>query len=90
MRLYRRPIEQRRIPGCSVCAAVDVNQALGLTIFNTAPAEYGLKVPLAWWIPGMLLALAYTICVYRRFAGKVRGAGSLTLIAAAIRGIAWA
>jgi cytochrome d ubiquinol oxidase subunit II len=48
------------------------NQSLGLTIYNTAPAEYGLKIALAWWIPGMLLALAYTVFVYRKFAGKVR------------------
>ena len=27
---------------------------LSLTIYNTAPGEYGLRVGLAWWIPGML------------------------------------
>jgi cytochrome d ubiquinol oxidase subunit II len=43
----------------------------GLTIYNTAPAAYGLKVGLAWWIPGMALACAYFVFVYRRFAGKV-------------------
>ena len=43
----------------------------GLTIYNTAPAEYGLQVGLAWWIPGMALAGVYTVFVYRRFAGKV-------------------
>lgn len=50
----------------------NVNRELGLTIYNTAPAAYGLKVGLAWWIPGMLLATAYTVFVYRTFAGKVR------------------
>jgi cytochrome d ubiquinol oxidase subunit II len=45
---------------------------LSLTIYNTAPAEYGLRVGLAWWIPGMALASAYTIFQHRKFAGKVR------------------
>ena len=45
---------------------------LSLTIYNTAPAEYGLRIGLAWWIPGMLLATAYTIFTHRKFAGKVR------------------
>jgi cytochrome d ubiquinol oxidase subunit II len=45
---------------------------LGLTIYNTAPAPYGLKVGLAWWIPGMILATIYSVFVYRKFAGKVR------------------
>ncbi len=44
----------------------------GLTIYNTAPADYGLKVGLAWWIPGMILAGIYTTFVYRKFSGKVR------------------
>ena len=45
---------------------------LSLTIYNTAPAEYGLRIGLAWWIPGMLLACAYSIFTHRKFAGKVR------------------
>jgi cytochrome d ubiquinol oxidase subunit II len=43
----------------------------GLTVFNAAPAQYGLKIGLAWWIPGLLLAVGYVAFVYRRFAGKV-------------------
>jgi len=43
----------------------------GLTIYNTAPAVYGLQVGLAWCIPGMALAVGYSVFVYRRFAGKV-------------------
>jgi len=46
--------------------------ALSLTIQNSAAASYGLKVALAWWIPGMILALGYFVFVYRHFAGKVR------------------
>jgi len=45
---------------------------LSLTIYNTAPAAYGLRVGLAWWIPGMALASAYSIFTHRKFAGKVR------------------
>ena len=45
---------------------------LGLTIYNTAPAAYGLMVGLAWWIPGMILAGIYSTFVYRKFGGKVR------------------
>ncbi len=46
--------------------------ALSLTIQNASAASYGLKVALAWWIPGMILALGYFVFVYRHFAGKVR------------------
>jgi len=45
---------------------------LGMTVFNVAAPEYGLKVGLAWFIPGMILVAAYFFYVYRRFAGKVR------------------
>jgi cytochrome d ubiquinol oxidase subunit II len=45
---------------------------LGLTIYNTAPAEYGLRIGLVWWIPGTLLAAAYAVFTHREFAGKVR------------------
>ena len=43
----------------------------GLTITSAAAAEYGLYIGLAWWIPGMALAVLYSVFVYRRFAGKV-------------------
>jgi cytochrome d ubiquinol oxidase subunit II len=43
----------------------------GLTVFNAAPASYGLSVGLAWWIPAFLLAIGYVVFVYRRFGGKV-------------------
>ena len=49
----------------------NTNKNYGLTIYNTTPADYGLKIGLVWWIPGMLLALAYTTFIYRKFAGKV-------------------
>lgn len=44
---------------------------LGLTVYNTAPALYGLRLGLVWWIPGMLLATGYSIYIHCKFAGKV-------------------
>jgi cytochrome d ubiquinol oxidase subunit II len=46
--------------------------SLGLTIQNAATSDYGLKVALAWWIPGMVLTLAYAVFAYRHATGKVR------------------
>jgi cytochrome d ubiquinol oxidase subunit II len=48
-----------------------VDPRLGLTVHNAAAAPYGLKVGLAWFIPGMLLATCYFVYTYRSFAGKV-------------------
>jgi cytochrome d ubiquinol oxidase subunit II len=45
--------------------------ALSLTIYNAAAAPYGLRVGLVWFVPGMLLTMAYFIYTYRSFAGKV-------------------
>jgi len=45
---------------------------LGLTIASTQTSPYGLSVALVWFIPGMLLVLAYSTFIYRHFAGKVR------------------
>jgi cytochrome d ubiquinol oxidase subunit II len=46
--------------------------ARALTVHNAAASAYGLKVGLAWWIPGMILAGGYFAYVYRHFRGKVR------------------
>jgi len=43
-----------------------------LTIYNTAAGHHGLSVGFAWWILGMLLALAYFFFLFRMFKGKVR------------------
>lgn len=43
----------------------------GLTVHTAAAAGSGLAIGLAWWIPGMMLALAYVAFLYRRFRGKV-------------------
>lgn len=50
----------------------NTDAALGLTVYNSAAAGYGLRVGLAWFIPGIILATGYFVYVYRSFAGKVR------------------
>lgn len=50
----------------------NTDPAFALTVHNAAAPAHGLRVGLAWWIPGMLLATAYFVFTYRRFAGKVR------------------
>ena len=47
------------------------DNALSLTIYNSAATPYGLKIGLIWWIPGMLLVAGYFVFTYRHFAGKV-------------------
>ena len=49
----------------------DTSPYLSLTIHNAVTAEHGLVVGLWWLIPGMALAIAYSVLVYRHFAGKV-------------------
>lgn len=48
---------------------LDAGQSL--TAFNTASAAPGLRVALAWWVPGMLLVTGYFVFLYRNFAGRV-------------------
>jgi cytochrome d ubiquinol oxidase subunit II len=43
-----------------------------LTIYNTAAGHHGLTVGLIWWIPAMILALAYFTLLFRMFKGKVQ------------------
>jgi cytochrome d ubiquinol oxidase subunit II len=45
---------------------------LSLTIQNASAPEYGLRIGLMWFTPGILLALGYTTFLYRKFAGKIR------------------
>jgi cytochrome d ubiquinol oxidase subunit II len=49
----------------------NVDPAFGLTVWNAAAPEHGLRVGLFWWIPGMALVAAYFVFSYRHFAGKV-------------------
>jgi cytochrome bd ubiquinol oxidase subunit II len=48
-----------------------VDPKLSLTIYNAAAPEYGLRVGIFWFIPGILLATGYFVFLYRKFAGKV-------------------
>jgi cytochrome d ubiquinol oxidase subunit II len=50
--------------------------APGLTVEAAAAPAYGLRVGLWWWVPGMLLAVAYSVHMYRSFGGKVAIAGA--------------
>ncbi|GIU75484.1 MAG: cytochrome c oxidase assembly protein [Bryobacteraceae bacterium] len=50
----------------------NTDPALSLTIYNASAPEYGLKVGLGWFIPGLLIAAFYFWFLYRRFAGKVQ------------------
>jgi cytochrome d ubiquinol oxidase subunit II len=47
------------------------NPVFSLTVATAKAADYGLKIGLAWWILGILLAGGYSAYVYRSFAGKV-------------------
>lgn len=43
-----------------------------LTVYNAAAGAYGLGIGLWWWFPGMALATAYAVFLFRRFGGKVQ------------------
>ena len=43
-----------------------------LTAYNTAASDYGLRIGLYWWIPGIILALGYLAYVVRSFRGKTK------------------
>jgi cytochrome d ubiquinol oxidase subunit II len=42
-----------------------------LTIANSVTSSYAMKVALAWWSVGIVIALGYFVYVYRMFKGKV-------------------
>jgi cytochrome d ubiquinol oxidase subunit II len=44
-----------------------------LTVASVSATEYGLRIGLFWFVPAFALALAYSVFVYRHFAGKVGG-----------------
>jgi cytochrome d ubiquinol oxidase subunit II len=53
----------------------NTDPARGLTVQAAAAPVHGLRIGLAWWIPGMMLAAVYFTYVYRRFRGKASLAG---------------
>jgi cytochrome bd ubiquinol oxidase subunit II len=48
-----------------------VEPALDMTVQKALSGPYALRVGLAWWALGMLLAFIYFVVVYRMFRGKV-------------------
>lgn len=51
------------------------NPVLSLTIYNSGTTPYAMGVALAWFIPGIILAVCYFVYTYSRFSGKVTGEG---------------
>lgn len=43
----------------------------GLLASDAKTSDYGLRVGLAWWLPGLALATSYFVFVYRRLPAKV-------------------
>ena len=48
-----------------------LDPARGLTVEGAAAGARTLKLTLLWWLPGVALAAAYFVFLYRKFAGKV-------------------
>jgi cytochrome d ubiquinol oxidase subunit II len=83
--LFRRYERSRFVCSCLYLGGMLASAAFGLypnvlpaigggtslTVHNAAAADYGLRVGLWWWLPGIALAAAYAVFLYRRFAGKV-------------------
>ena len=49
----------------------NLDASRGLTVFQTASGDHGLRVALLWWIPGMALVTGYFFLLYRSFAGTL-------------------
>ena len=49
----------------------NISAEAGLTVYNSNPGPYGLRIGLMWWIPGMLLALGYTVFTHLHFSEKI-------------------
>ena len=49
----------------------NVDAGRSLTVTSVSAASYGLRIGLFWFVPALALALAYTVYVFRHFAGKV-------------------
>ena len=47
------------------------NPVYSLTVATAKAGDYGLRIGLAWWLLGIILASGYFTYVYRCFAGKV-------------------
>jgi cytochrome d ubiquinol oxidase subunit II len=49
----------------------NVNPNAGLSVYNSNPGPYGLQIGLMWWIPGMLLAIGYTVFTHLHFRERI-------------------
>jgi cytochrome d ubiquinol oxidase subunit II len=47
-----------------------IDPSRGLTVHQAAAHDSSLRIALAWWLPGIALAIGYFVYVYRKFAGK--------------------
>jgi cytochrome bd ubiquinol oxidase subunit II len=45
--------------------------SFSLTVYGAADPASSLKIGLAWFVPGVMLAVVYLFVAYRSFAGKV-------------------
>ena len=43
----------------------------GMTVYNSNPGPYSLRIGLMWWIPGMLLAVGYTVFTHLHFSERI-------------------
>lgn len=48
-----------------------LDPSLGLTVYGAAAPQHSLEIGLAWFVPGVMLAVVYLFVAYRSFAGKV-------------------
>ncbi len=48
------------------------NPQFSLTIYDAAASPDSLRLGLFWWIPGIAIAITYSVFVYRMFRGKAR------------------
>ena len=61
----------RMIGGCAFAlypygVPSSIAPSLGLTVNNAAAESHGLKAAMAWWLPGMVLAVTYSAIVFRK------------------------
>jgi cytochrome bd ubiquinol oxidase subunit II len=48
-----------------------LGSSLSLTVYGAAAPLHSLEIGLAWFVPGLILAIVYLFVAYRSFAGKV-------------------
>jgi cytochrome d ubiquinol oxidase subunit II len=51
------------------------NPQYSLTIYDAAASPMSLRLGLYWWLPGIAIAIAYFVFIYRMFRGKTAAEG---------------